>query len=337
MRADPEATMILKSILTGWLARRGHRTGAMLLRVQVVGMSRVQHRQLETLCDRLGGQLDLALVCDTQGGEIVMADPRYVARAGPQHMARLCAARPLVLCDIDEDGDAESSSLAKFALRQRELLAQLRRLPQVRDRSPRFGASGWDQEVVSASCLPSGFDDPAAQPDSPVFPASQWRPIVHLLRGLVDPEMPPLLASFGPSAMMRVDFSRAFALIDPQAQQMLRVNRALPRLEGATAPGDDAIERELDALVWDIGIAAGVYRLLNAPPDSWHTALATCQDPAVQRYTRLPRHLDLAAALFSGPISPADLQRRTGQSVAEIRPFLQACLFLGLAWWSPLE
>lgn len=329
--------MNLKSLLSGWMSRRGQGIGARLLRVHVLGLNRPQRQQLETLCDRLGEQLDLALVCDTQGGDIVVAEPRYVATAGPQRMAHVCAARPLVLCDLDAEGDAGDSSLALFESRQRELLAQLRRLPQVRDRSPRFGASGWDQSPVATSTVPFGLEEAGDDLDPPPIPARPWRFVVHLLRGLVDPEMQPLLGGYGPAAMVRVDFSRAFALVDPKAQQMLKVQKDLPQIEGAGLPGDDAIERELDGLVWDIGIAAGAYRLLSAPPDAWFTTLATCEDPAVQRYTRLPRHLQLADVLFAGPISPAELQRRTGHSVAEIRPFLQACLFLGLAWWSPQE
>lgn len=144
-----------------------------------------------------------------------------------------------------------------------------------------------------------------------------------------------MVATYGPRAALRADFAEGYALLDPLALQRLRVHRELPRLVRMDAPGAEAIARELDELVWDVGIACGAFALRQQPPDWWHTPLATAQDLSLQRYSRVARHLELTQLLFAGRITPAELQRQSGQSVAELRPFLQACLYLGLAWWSP--
>jgi hypothetical protein len=305
------------------------------LRLQALGLDEQQIRALRPLCDRLGKTLDLLVELDARQGDIVLADRSYAARTAPQQLASICDARPLVTCDLDDGADLELTTLARFERRQRELLRQLREIPLVRGVSSQFGASGWDHEVLEASELPSGFGDSSFGIDAPRFDAAQEMLVTWLLRGLLDPQMKPMTASYGAGAVIRVDFSRSFALVDPLAQQHLRVRRELPRLVGLESPGPDAIERDLDSLVWDLGIAAGQHRLLNQPADWWNTPLATCKDPAVQRYTRLPRHLELAAVLFNQRITPAELQRQTGMAVSDMRPFLQACLFLGLCWWSP--
>lgn len=322
-----------KSLWASLFSRRGEQRPT--LRLQALGLNEAQIRALRPLCDRLGECLDLLVEMDARQGDIVLADRSYAARTAPQVLASLCEARPLVTCDLADETDPELNTLARFERRQRELLRQLREIPLVRGVSSQFGASGWDRDVVEASELPSGFGDSGFGLDAPRFDAGQEMLVTWLLRGLLDPEMKPLCAAYGPNAVLRVDFTRAFALVDPLAQQHLRVRRELPRLVGIESPGPDAIERDLDALVWDIGIAAGTHRLLNQPLDWWHTPLASCKDPAVQRYTRLPRHLELAAVLFSQRVTPAELQRQTGIAVADMRPFLQACLFLGLCWWSP--
>ena len=317
------------------LARVGRRAGRPSLRMQAVGLSDAQIRQLRPLCTRIGEALDLLLEVDARHGDVVVTDRAFARRTPPQQLARLVEARPLLTCDLAPSVDAGASGLALFERRQRELLAQLRELPLVRGLSPQFGASGWAPDVVEASTVPSGYGPAATGLDAPPLSVSQQQLVTWLLRGLIDPEIQPLRLSYGPEAVIRVDFAQSFALVDPLAQQALRVRREVPELTTEGVPGADAIERDLSELVWDLGIAFGPWRLLDQPADWWHTPLSTCADPSVQRFTRLPRHLDLAAELFRARVSPAELQQRTGYSVAEMRPFLQACLFLGLAGWSP--
>ena len=44
---------------------------------------------------------------------------------------------------------------------------------------------------------------------------------------------------------------------------------------------------------------------------------------------------EMARCLSVAPISPAELRRRSRVSLADLRGFLQACLFLGQVHWVP--
>lgn len=323
------------SLLSRLLSRRAMVPAKPRLRVQPIGFSDAQTRQLGLLFARIGESLDLWLEIDARHGDIVLTEPGFAARTPPRQLARMVDARPLLRLDLGAPDDPAVGAMSLFESRQQALLALLRELPVVRGLSPRFGASGWDPALLEAAFLPSGYEEAALGLDAPAFSASQSLFVTWLLRGLMDSTMKPLIAGYGPMALMRVDFAQGYALVDPLAQQALRVRRELPALKGGAAPGSDAIERDLRELVWDCGIAAGPLRLLDQPIDWWHTPLGSCADPGVQRFTRLPRHLDMAAVLFRQRVSPAELQQRTGHTLAQMRPFLQACLFLGLAWWSP--
>ncbi len=317
------------------LRRPEAHAGRPRLRMQTLGLSDAQARTLRPVLDRIGECLDVLLELDARQGDIVLAEQHFLRRTTPQQLASLCEARPLVTCDLLDSPDPALSALALLESRQRVLLRQLRDLPMVRGLSPQFGASGWGPDVVQASQLGSGFDEDLLSLDAPTLDAAQQRFVDTLLDGLTDPTQAPMVATYGPRAALRADFADAYALLDPLALQRLRVHRELPRLVRLDAPGPDAVARELDELVWDVGIACGGFLLRQQPRDWWHTPLATAQDPSLQRYSRVPRHLELTQLLFTGRITPAELQRQSGQSVAELRPFLQACLFLGLAWWSP--
>jgi hypothetical protein len=155
----------------------------------------------------------------------------------------------------------------------------------------------------------------------------------RVLRGRADPTLAPFAASYGTDANLLFDFRAGLVFVDPQAQRQLRVHRELPQpAPGAHAKGD-AIVRELDETLWDIGIAAGPYPLLDAPLDWWRTPLRWAVDARVERFSRIPRHCDLARCLIEGPTSPSALRRYAHVGVAELRSFIQAGLMLGLLSW----
>jgi hypothetical protein len=231
------------------LARVGRRAGRPSLRLQAVGLTDAQIRQLRPLCTRIGEALDLLLEVDARQGDVAVTDRAFARCTPPQQLARLVEARPLLTCDLAPPVDAGAGGLALFERRQRELLAQLRELPLVRSRSPQFGASGWAPDVVEASAVPSSFGSVATGPDAPPLSVNQQQLVTWLLRGPIDPEIQPLRLSYGPEAMIRVDFAQSFALVDPLAQQALRVRREVPDLTAEGVPGADAIERELSELV----------------------------------------------------------------------------------------
>jgi hypothetical protein len=155
----------------------------------------------------------------------------------------------------------------------------------------------------------------------------------QVLRGRADALLAPFSASYGADANVLFDFRARLVFIDPQAQRQLRVHRELPQPAPGARTQGDAIVRELDETLWDIGIAAGPYPLLDAPIDWWRRPLRWAVDARIERYSRIPRHCDLARCLIEGPTSPSALRRYAHVGVAELRSFIQAGLMLGLLSW----
>jgi hypothetical protein len=176
-----------------------------------------------------------------------------------------------------------------------------------------------DAELLDASVLQNGHREVVQQ----------------VLRGRADALLPAFTASYGAEANMRFDFRARLAFIDPQAQRQLRVSRELPQPAPGARTQGDAIVRELDDALWDIGIAAGPYPLLDAPSDWWRTPLCWAVDARVERHSRIPRHIDLARCLSLGPTTPSDLRRHAHVGLADLRSFIQAGLMLGLLSWGP--
>jgi hypothetical protein len=155
----------------------------------------------------------------------------------------------------------------------------------------------------------------------------------QVLRGRADPMLAPFAASYGADANIQFDFRARLVFIDPLAQRQLRVHRELPQPAPGARTKGDAIVRELDETLWDIGIAAGPYPLLDAPIDWWRRPLRWAVDARVERFSRVPRHCDLARCLVEGPASPSELRRYARVGVADLRSFIQAGLMLGLLHW----
>lgn len=174
----------------------------------------------------------------------------------------------------------------------------------------------------------------AEQLDSCLLQHGHRTVMQQVLRGRADPLLPNFAASYGAEANVQFDFRARLVFIDPQAQRQLRVHRELPQPALGARPKGDAIVRELDETLWDMGIAGGQFPLLDAPHDWWRTPLRWAVDARVERYSRIPRHCDLARCLSQGPTSPSELRRYAHVSVADLRSFLQASLMLGLLRWT---
>lgn len=296
--------------------------------------------ELETLTgvlDGVGRELDLELRLDGTAGEVVLADQQFVERVAPQVLNAFLDTRPLLTLDgasngaVDEGGDG---TRRRARLLHAELLRQLQTLPG----PGRSGAqparspgteSGYDSDFDSRSdCAPA--NQPVPDPDTAAL-------LNRLRRGLVDPTQEALAAGYGDGEALYIDFAQGVVQIDERADQRLRLMHELPRLAGMQAPrpAHTARLRDLDLVAWDLAQAASHVRLLHAPDDWWHTPLLALPGIDVRRYSQHPQQLALARELACAPATPSELRRRCRVSVSELRGFLQAVLFLGLAQWLP--
>lgn len=320
------------------------------LRLQALGLSDRELKQLRPVVAQVGERLGVAMELDKEAGDIVVVDSGFAAHVSPHALRAYCESRPLVALD-PRTADDEAATLGRVEQRQQELLRQLRELPIVRRSSAHYGAAGWDPELLQDETAPapppaaedsgfdSGFDSRLQAPAlaAPPLDTLRQRVVTRLLAGLVDPSSPALALSYGPGACLWVDFDAGLVRFDPPALQQLRVRRELPTFAPGARPGEDATVVELEQAVWDIGLACGAHRLLEEPQDWWHTPLEAPRGASVQRYTRQPRHLALAQRLFAGPVTPSQLRREAQVSVPDLRRFLQASLFVGVAYWAPWQ
>ena len=191
------------------------------------------------------------------------------------------------------------------------------------------------REAAYDSQFDTRFD--AEQLATTPLPAAHQELLSQVLRGRADTLLPACSASYGPDANLRFDFGTGRVHLDLQAQRQLRLNRELPLPAPGAQTGATAVVRRLDEVIWDLGIAAGAYPLLNAPDDWWHTPLVWAVDADVTRLSRLPRHLDMARHLAEQPLSPSALRRRAHVALTDLRAFVQAGLMLGLLAWQPAD
>lgn len=299
--------------------------------VQHLGFECPDLDTLPAVLDDVGRELGVELALDGVSGDLVLAEQRFVDRVAPQVLHAFLEDRPL-LTVAPLPGDA-GDALRRTRLWHAELVRQLQRLAD--EQGPAAHAAG-------AATLPdSGFDsafDTRQQTerlaDHELDPDRAGM-LNRLRRGLVDPTQAPLAAGYGPRAALWIDFAAGVVQIDERADQRLRLSRELPYLSAAARPEAGAKSRDLDLVVWDIALAAGDFRLLQAPVNWWRTPLIVQPHVDVGRYTPLPQHLALARALAQAPLAPAELRRRCRVSLADLRGFLQAALFLGVVRWLP--
>ena len=286
---------------------------------------------VSSLLRQAGEDLGRPLLLDRGRGDLVLAEQAFVQQVTPQVLNAFVEERPLVTLGVTA---ADMADPVRRASRfHAELLRQLRALPQLEAAA----------SLRAASTMPpsSGFDphfdsrQPGDQLAEAELDPDRAQLLNSLRRGLVDPTQPPLRAGYGPQASMVIDFAAGVATVDALADQYLRLSREVPYLSRGVRPVDGASHRELDLLVWDIAVAAGGFRLLHSPVNWWRAPLIARPKLDISRFTLRPQHRHMARCLAQGPLSPADLRRRSLVSLTDLRGFLQACLFLGLVFWVP--
>lgn len=300
------------------------------LLVQHLGFASEDLDTLPAVLDEVGRELGIELRLDRARGDLVLAEESFVARVAPQVLHAFLEERPLLTIErpLADDGDTRR--------RGRQLHAELvRLLHDIADGQDQAAGSSAADPATPDSGFDSGFDSrlQAAQLVGADLDPDRADLLNRLRRGLVDPTQPPLAAGYGRGASLRIDFATGVARLDELADQRLRVSRELPYLAAGAAPEAGAKLRDLDLVVWDIALAAGGFRLLHSPVGWWRTPLVARARIDLTRYTRQPRHLEIARCLAQGPIAPADLRRRCRLSLLDLRSFLQAALFVGLVHW----
>jgi len=320
--------------------------------VQHLGLPQHELDSVRSALEHVGRQLGVTLQLHGHSGEVVLLDVPFASRLSPQLMNALTEDRPVVLMPGLGADDGHGGTPEERAQRREEaLLRQFGDLALVRRRSS-LGAAAWgwrqrgtaqapqpmpSSRTDAASGYDSGFDSEfdSVQLLAEETDRAHQDVVQRVLRGLRAPHTPPLSASYGPDANILFDFRSRLVHFDPRALQHLRVQRELPQPAPGARPGAEATVRELDETVWDIGLAAGPHRLLDEPADWWHTPLAAAADARVDRYSRLPRHLDMARRLQARAATPSELRRHAQVTVADVRRFVQAALMLNLIHWAP--
>lgn len=300
------------------------------LMVQHLGFSEAELGTLAEVLDGVGRELGVQCRLSDANGDLVLAERELVDRVAPQVLHAFAGARPLLTIDC------AAARVQGLRQRVRWVHADLvRQLQQLMRELPSAGV------VHTMPSGDSGFDS-AFDSRQPGAIAEEHEPdvgsvelLVRVRRGLTDLGRPPLTASYGPGAVLSIDFVRGTALIDELAEQRLRVTRELPALDDSAMPGIRARRRDLDLVAWDLGFAAHGHRLLDAPADWWHTPIVALPYANIRRYTQQPQHLSMARLLADGSRTPSELRRRCRVSVVELRGFVQAMLFLGIAQWLP--
>jgi len=296
---------------------------------------------VQTLLDQVGQQLDVQFELKPSGGDIVLMDADLAARMSPQLVQAFTEERPLVtLTGLNRPDELMVPLAERFERRQRELLAQLREIPLVRQRAGSATAAE-TPSTVPQSNLSSGYDSAfdshfdITQLMAAEIADGQRQVVQRVLDGLHAREAAVLSASYGPGANIRFNFHTRLVAIDPLALQHLRVRRELPQPAPGAATQPDSPLRDLEETVWDLGLAAGPFPLLDEPADWWRQPLAWTAGARIEPFTRVPRYIELARLLQAGPTTPSELRRRARVSVSDLRRFLQAALMLSLLHWQP--
>ena len=329
---------------TLWNALRARlqtvRRGPTHIALQTVLPTDADLATVQALLDQVGQALEVQFELKPTTGDIVLMDADLAARMSPQLVQAFTEERPLVtLTGLHRPDEMLMPVAERLERRQRELLVQLREIPLVRQRAGAHIAE--TPPTVPQGHLASGFDSHfdshfditglmAAE-----FAEGQRQVVQRVIAGLRAREAAVLCASYGPGANIRFNFNTRLVAIDSLALQQLRVRRELPQPAPGATTQPDAPLRDLEETVWDLGLAAGPFPLLDEPSDWWHQPLAWTAGARIEPYTRVPRYIELARLLQAGPVTPSALRRRARVGVSDLRRFLQAALMLSLLHWQP--
>lgn len=340
-------TLLSMNVWTGWRVRRpaaAARRSRKPLVLHPLGIDDLALSELQPLVDRLVAELGLDVRLGQHGGHIVLADEHWLRAVSPQLIEAFCEQRPIVtLAREPARGGASRGAIAYAALRE-----QLAAMAPCRREAGTSSLPAAGMNAQGSSSRPHGrpdFGDSGSEfapslelqvagtslGHAPASDASRQF-VQALLHGRTDPERKPLVASYG-GALMVIDFTQMHVLLQPRALSELRLARQLPVLDLEAQPKVGMLSREFDRVLWDLGWAAGGHALHGASTDWWHQPLLAVQPQAVSRYSAVPLHLEMARALARGPMSPSQLRRECRADLAELRCFLQSCLFLGLLRW----
>ncbi len=342
----------------GWQSLRRRVLGALRLRrsiwLQALNLSDRDFDELQQALDNIGEQLALRLELRSHSGDIALLDADRAVKLSALQLAQLFKGRPVVaLAGLNGNAERLLDSKQRSEHRQRLLLRQLKDLALVRRQSPRWNRSAWATSADAAA--PAGADITATTPgradskfDSAFDSIRDADQLGHqaldgprlavlqaVLRGRRDPTARPLVAGYGPGAYMRFDFKNGLVSIDPLALRHLRVSRELPRPAIDAQPHADAAERDIDEMIWDLGLISGHFALANAPTDWWHTPLACTLPARITQFARTPKHIELARQLLTTPATPAELRQGLRINVADLCGFVQASLLMRLVHWVP--
>ena len=303
--------------------------------------------ELQGLIGRLASELGIELRLDQHAGEIALVDENLLRSVRPQLVAAFCEERPIVTLQRAP----RTSGAVRGAIDDSALRAQLQALlrdgwppptpmrrfpdhPQAAGRTdtwpaslPDFGDSGPGVDANLDARPPA-----AALAHAPIN-AARARFLDALHAGLADPARAQLVASYEGGGLMVIDFAHSHVLLEPRAQDALRLAKQLPMLNAGAVPTAGMQTSALDRVLWSLGWAAGTHALHAAGADWWHQPLVALKPQEVPRYSAAPVHLEMARALAEGPMTPSQLRRKSRTDIAELRCFLQACLWLGLLGW----
>lgn len=315
---------------------RRQRSSRPLVTLHHLGFDADALQDLQTRLAALAEELPVDLELRAESGDLVLIDDRLPREMPAQVLLALCAGRPWL--EVPRDPPAAGTVRGAIAAQRlrRMLLDQIDALLRTtRDAKPPIAATP-DPQPPSPDEADADFDSrwPVSSmlsDDSLELDRRRLLSEIRLARRTA--RRARLAATYGPDSTVLLDFVRGKAFLELSALQYLRSQRELPVPISVAEPHERAIERDLGRTLWDIGMAAGPFPLIEAPADWRHTPLVAAGLSHIAHYTKMPLHLEMARRLIDSRLTPIQLHRIFRQSGRELRGFLQACLLLGLVRW----